>query len=79
MIRTKGVKTTQKTITFQVSTRCCNQIIDIPNVTKEQVQLYKKGAHVQVAFPHVKASVREVLISGTCEDCWNKLFGTDCE
>jgi hypothetical protein len=35
---------------------------------------YKGGAFVQVAFPRMPADVREMLISGTCPDCWEKFI-----
>lgn len=31
------------------------------------------GVHIQDAMPEVPADVREMLISGTCPDCWKKM------
>lgn len=30
--------------------------------------------HIQDIFPYLTPSERELLISGTCEECWKKLF-----
>lgn len=35
---------------------------------------WKSGKLAQMAFPYLKAGERELLISGLCEDCFNKLF-----
>ena len=34
-----------------------------------------RGEFVQNAFPTLSADDRERLISGTCPECWNRLFG----
>ena len=34
---------------------------------------------VQVAFPYLSAEEREMLISGICPTCWDKMFGGDEE
>lgn len=33
------------------------------------------GVHVQDAFPYLSAGEREMLVSGICPDCWDKMFG----
>ena len=37
------------------------------------------GALVQDAFPYLSADEREMLISGICPKCWDKLFGEEEE
>jgi len=37
---------------------------------------WKGGALIQKALPNISLSVREMLISGTCESCFDKMF--DC-
>lgn len=45
------------------------------NVTEEQYQMYTNGSNlIQRIFPEIKPEMRELLISGTCPDCWNKMF-----
>lgn len=46
---------------------------------KEQDHIeWQKGKgpkrHAQVAFPYLTAGERELLISETCDDCFQKLF-----
>jgi hypothetical protein len=43
-------------------------------VFKEDVKKYQQGALIQDAFPYMDRSVREMLISGLCSECWDKLF-----
>jgi len=52
----------------------CKQEVEIP-VTEEQVLNWiEKGTFIQNEFPELSTSQREMLLSGICEDCWNKLF-----
>lgn len=41
--------------------------VDIAGLEK-----YRAGAFIQDAFPRMPADVREMLISGTCPECWEK-------
>ena len=38
---------------------------------------WQDGELAQNAFPYLSANEREVLISGICPTCWNKMFGGD--
>ncbi|PHE64344.1 hypothetical protein COF68_05750 [Bacillus toyonensis] len=44
-------------------------------VTAEGYKKYEKGAKIIEAFPELSAADRELLISQTCGDCWDKMFG----
>lgn len=60
----------------EVKTKPCSlcgkeSIVEVP---KAGFDAYKAGAHVQNAFPHLHANVREMLISGTHPECWDKMF-----
>ena len=36
--------------------------------------------HIQTIFPYLSPAERELLLSQTCEECWNKMFrGEDDE
>ena len=42
---------------------------------------WSDGELAQVAFPYLNANEREMLISGICPTCWDKMFSTheeDC-
>ena len=34
---------------------------------------WEDGAMAQDAFPELSASQREALITGICDECWNKM------
>lgn len=36
---------------------------------------WQDGEHAQNAFPYLSADEREMLISGICPTCWDKMFG----
>lgn len=44
------------------------------DVTEEQVAAWKNGTLIQSAMPDVPAPLRELLISGVCPVCWDKMF-----
>ena len=46
-------------------------------VTKQGLEAYQKGAHVQHAFPELSAEDREFFISGITADEWDSVFKED--
>lgn len=52
----------------------CRQVQTIM-LSKTGIEAYQKGALMQDAFPELTAGQREMLISGTCDNCWKKFFG----
>ena len=40
---------------------------------------WQGGELVQNAFPYLNANARELLISGICSECWDKMFGANFE
>ena len=52
----------------------CGKIIKI-EMTDDQYNKYISGDDlIQNIFPELSPEIREMLISGTCPDCWNKIF-----
>lgn len=51
----------------------CQKVHQI-DVLKEDYEKYRAGAFVQVAFPEMLPEMRELLISGTCPQCFAILF-----
>ena len=39
------------------------------------VERWQAGELIQNAFPDMSINDREIMISGTHPECWNKLFG----
>ena len=35
---------------------------------------WHEGKHIQDAMPYLTAEQREMLISDTCQECWDKMF-----
>jgi hypothetical protein len=38
---------------------------------------WHNGKYIQDAFPYLTAGQRELMISNTCDTCWNKFFPED--
>lgn len=47
--------------------------LDIP-VTKEQLELWSTGVHIQDAMPNLTPGQREFLMTGYTEEDWDKMF-----
>lgn len=65
---------------------CCvcltHHVVETPYTREEfekRVRKYQGGALIQDAFPELSANQREILISGTCERGWDKLFSNEDE
>jgi hypothetical protein len=43
-------------------------------VPAEGYEKWRAGTFIQDAMPELSADQCEMLISGTCPDCWNKFF-----
>lgn len=46
-------------------------------VMESEWKLLKNGAYIQDALSRLSPTIRERFISGTCGECWDKLFGGD--
>lgn len=46
-------------------------------VYPEDYLKWQAGALVQDAFPYLSADDREMLISGICPNCWDKMFNDE--
>lgn len=62
-----------KFVQIAIKCRYCGQEY-ILNVTDDGYDAYMNGESVQDAFPCLSPEDRELLISGTCEKCWDKIF-----
>ena len=58
----------------------CKKMKDINvNATTEQYMNWKRGELIQNAMPQASATEREVLMTGFCPPCQDKIFGCDDE
>jgi len=67
----KGSKTM-----FEKSVSCehCNKTY-VLNINETGWKEWESGEFIQDALPDLEAGERELLISGTCHECWKKFFG----
>jgi len=56
--------------------KICKKEFDL-EVTASQLFQLKQGALVQNVFPYLNADERELIISGICGQCYDKLFEND--
>jgi len=60
-----------------VDCRVCQEFYYVPATPEQQEELDKPRSErkfMQDIFPELSIEDRELLISGTCGTCWNKLF-----
>ena len=50
-------------------------------VNREDWDLYNSPnrPYIQDIFPYLSSAERELLISGMCNECFDKIFGGDCD
>lgn len=66
------------TAVVAVPCRLCNEVADL-TVNIEGFVAWQGGKLIQEALPELDADQRELLISGTCPTCWDKMFPSDEE
>ena len=63
----------EKTTMWSTCRVCKNQVE--MQVHIEDVTAWENGEKIQNAMPYLTPGEREVLISGTCEPCFDRMFG----
>jgi hypothetical protein len=69
-------------ITFDVDCRLCGQTTQVPATVEQLTELYMPRSQrrlMQEIFPDLSIGDRELLISGTCNTCWQNLYGSEEE
>ena len=61
-----------------VGNRCpiCGKMNSI-EIYKKDFEAWQNGALIQNVMPYLTAKERELLITGTCSECWDKMFRVD--
>jgi hypothetical protein len=49
----------------------------IVNVVPSELDAWQRGGLIQRAMPSLSEEDREMMISGTCAPCWEKMFSED--
>ena len=60
---------------IEIECKLCGEVFEIevkPEDLKEYMSPNRR--HIQHIFPYLTPAERELLISHTCEKCWNKMF-----
>lgn len=66
--------------TLEVEVQCVNcNATYIVTVPRDGYRDWLNGTHIQTAMPQVSAAERELLMSGICGVCFDKMFGEDDE
>ena len=65
----------EKTTMWSTCRVCKNQVE--MKVYVEDVTAWENGELIQNAMPYLTPDEREVLISGTCGPCFDRMFGED--
>ena len=47
------------------------------HVFSDDLAKWRNGMSIQNAMPYLDAATRELFISQTCGDCWDKMFAFD--
>jgi hypothetical protein len=53
------------------------QVIEIVIAPEEDFIKWQEGGYIQDIFPYLFAETREIMISGICGECYNKMFGEE--
>jgi hypothetical protein len=56
----------------------CNESFQL-DVKPSDIIAWSQGKLIQEAFPYLNADQRELLISNTCKECWDKMFSDEDE
>jgi len=66
----------ERNTVVNVTCRMCRQSKQL-NVTLEDYTAWQGGKYAQYAFPYLTKGDRELLISGTCGPCFDKMWGDE--
>lgn len=56
----------------------CHKLQTI-EVQVSQYNRWMAGENIQIAFPNLTPDQREILMSGICPECWEKIFPDEDE
>jgi hypothetical protein len=61
---------------YDVACRCpeCGDL-NFVRVNRNDYYNWKRGAMIQSAFPYLTSDQRELLMTGICNSCWDRMFG----
>lgn len=72
------MKVNRKEVTIVTTCPFCGHANEV-EVNEIDYLDWDDGLLVQDAFPYLSADEREMLITGICPTCWDKMFGGEDE
>lgn len=72
------MKVNRKEVTIVTTCPFCGRANEV-EVNEMDYLDWDDGLLVQDAFPYLSADEREMLITGICPTCWDKMFGEEDE
>lgn len=61
-------------VAVAVTCQGCNRVRAVGGLDHGAYLAWVGGTAVQTAFPGLRAADRELLISGTCDECWREMW-----
>lgn len=62
---------------IEIQCQQCGRIFTILTNRDDVLSWLSGSGYIQDLMPYLSAAEREMLISGTCDDCWKLMFGED--
>jgi|32_taG_2_1085360.scaffolds.fasta_scaffold96431_2 hypothetical protein len=63
------------TMELKIQCNYCSQIYTVSNIKPKDFQSWSNGeGFIQDIMPYLSVSDRELLISRTCDNCWNTMY-----
>lgn len=51
----------------------CHKVVELP-ISEERLLSWDGSDYIQNHFPELSPSQREMILSGLCSECWDKLI-----
>jgi len=63
--------------TFEFTARCPQcKTLNTMVVDRKAFEMWQSGVFIQDAFPNLTTDEREIMQTGTCGQCWEKMFAS---
>ena len=62
---------------IEIQCQLCRRIFTVLTNRDDVLSWLSGSGYIQDLMPYLSAIEREMLISGTCDDCWKELFGDE--
>ena len=63
----------------EVRCRMCGVSYSIMYNRQDMLDWLSGSGYIQELMPYLSVGERELLISGTCDNCWKNMFGDDVD